>query len=148
MWVVLNRLRYLILNSLGIRHDWNDQRCVDILKNMRKVMRPDSKVLISWYILYPLFYMLNIVLVDEYLLRPATPISTSVNSLDNAPIPLLSNTGAGRSRLYGLDIIIMGLCNSKERFLDEYIGIAEQAGLRLKGVWGAGDANTLEFVIA
>ncbi|KAI0087631.1 S-adenosyl-L-methionine-dependent methyltransferase [Irpex rosettiformis] len=115
----------------SIMHDWNDERCITILKNIRKVMRPDSKVLFN-----------------EYLLRPAIPHSMSSSAIDIAPAPLLSNGGVGRSRLYGLDIVVLGLCNSRERFLREYADIAEQAGLKLNGVWDAGDANTLEFVVA
>ena len=53
----------------------------------------------------------------------------------------------GRLRLYNLDITLMILCSSKERFLHEYTAIAAEAGLGLNGIWDTGDSNVLEFVV-
>ena len=87
-------------------------------------------------------------MLDEHLLRPATTLPTTLNSPGNAPPPLLSNGGEGRLRLYNLDVTLLILLNSRERFLQEYINIAQQAGLKLSDLRDAGDANIMEFVIA
>ncbi|KAI0342293.1 S-adenosyl-L-methionine-dependent methyltransferase [Trametopsis cervina] len=116
----------------AILHDWNDERCTDILKLIRKVMKPTSRVLIN-----------------EHLLRPATSsydsntTIASPTALKPAPAPLLSN--AGRQRLYNLDITMLVLLNSKERFAHEYTQIGEKAGLKLEKIWETGDACVLEF---
>ncbi|KAI0090303.1 S-adenosyl-L-methionine-dependent methyltransferase [Irpex rosettiformis] len=115
----------------GILHDWSDELCVKILKNIRKVMRPNSKVLIN-----------------EHLLLPATALPTPLSSPNSAPAPLLSNTGAGRLRLYSLDVSLLTLLNSRERFLQEFVTIAQQASLKFKSTWDAGDTYILEFVVA
>lgn len=68
--------------------------------------------------------------------------------MDKAPEPLLRNTGAGRLRLYDLDISLLIALNSKERFLHEYTAISQDAGLKLTEIHDVGDANVLEFMVS
>jgi hypothetical protein len=65
--------------------------------------------------------------------------------LNQAPAPLLFNYGEGRIRQYYLDVSLMVLINAKERTLDEYVALGEEAGMRFMKVWNFGDMSGVEL---
>jgi len=69
--------------------------------------------------------------------------------LGQAPEPLLPNYGLGRIRQYRLDLVMMLVCNSKERTLEEFIKVGEEAGLSFVKYWNTrSDLGLLEFRLA
>jgi len=51
----------------------------------------------------------------------------------------------GRIRQYRLDLVMMLVFNSKERTLEEFIKIGEEAGLSFVKLWNTSDLGLLEF---
>ncbi|KAF9496922.1 S-adenosyl-L-methionine-dependent methyltransferase [Pleurotus eryngii] len=115
-----------------ILHDWPDAECVKILSNVRKAMKPTSRVLIH-----------------EFVLQNVARVLASENPhVDQAPEPLLPNYGMGRIRPYQQDINMMGFLNSKERTVDEFISLGVQSGLKFAKLWDAGETGLVELVLA
>ncbi|KDQ22115.1 hypothetical protein PLEOSDRAFT_1109237 [Pleurotus ostreatus PC15] len=112
-----------------VLHDWPDVDCVKILKNVRKVAGPKSKLLINEF-------------VPQYIVRGG------LASNAQAPAPLLPNYGAGNKRLYQQDMNMMILFNSKERTLEEFIKLGEASGFRFEKLWDGGEAGIIEFAPA
>ena len=54
----------------------------------------------------------------------------------------------GRIRQYNLDLAMMLMLNGKERTLDEFIKIGEEAGLSFVKLWNTSDLGLLEFRLA
>jgi hypothetical protein len=82
---------------------------------------------------------------DEYVLQYAARGQGGDSAFEQAPEPLLPNYGLGRIRQYSLDLTLMLLLNSKERTLEEFIKIGEEAGLSFVKVWNMSDLGLLEF---
>ncbi|KAA1475129.1 S-adenosyl-L-methionine-dependent methyltransferase [Dentipellis sp. KUC8613] len=89
-----------------IVHNWPDAACIDILTNVRKVMKPSSRLLVHDYVLI-------------------SSVAASQGALemrgDIAPSPLLPNYGAGGVRPFYMDVTMMSMLNAKERSLDDMI---------------------------
>ncbi|KAF8577159.1 S-adenosyl-L-methionine-dependent methyltransferase [Ramaria rubella] len=111
-----------------VLHDWPLSECLKILSNVRKSMKPSSKLLIHEFVL-------------QHIVRDPTQATT----LDQAPEPLLPNYGMGKVRLYQQDINMMNLLNSKERTLQEFIDMANQTGFKFVKLWDSGEAGVVEF---
>ncbi|GLB39351.1 putative S-adenosyl-L-methionine-dependent methyltransferase [Lyophyllum shimeji] len=129
----LTRLIYSLLARTiqlkNIMHDWPTKECIQILRNVRKALKPDSRVLIH-----------------EYVLAHADRKSADAGSaFTPAPEPLLPNYGVGRIRQYNLDLDMMVMLNSKERTLDEFIDIGEKSGLSFVKLWDLGEMGVVEF---
>ncbi|RDB17353.1 3-O-methyltransferase 2 [Hypsizygus marmoreus] len=107
-----------------VLHNWAESECIKLLTNVRKAMIPSSKLLIHDIVLQP-------------------PVRNTTSVVDQAPEPLLPNYGVGRVLLYQQDINMMGLVNSKERTLEEFIDLGSQAGFEFVKTWDAGEANSL-----
>ncbi|KAJ6511857.1 S-adenosyl-L-methionine-dependent methyltransferase [Mycena vulgaris] len=116
----------------NILHAWPSAECITILKGIRKAMKPGGRVLIHEYILQ------TVASGSEPTDRP---------HFKPAPVPLLSNYGAGRIRQYNLDLSLMVLLNSQERTLDEYVQLGEAAGLKFVNMWEFGDMSGVELCI-
>ncbi|KAJ3504647.1 hypothetical protein NLJ89_g7832 [Agrocybe chaxingu] len=112
----------------NIIHDWPDHDCVTILSNIRKVMKPYSRVLIH-----------------EYILQQANRVPDDQADSKQAPEPLLPNYGVGRIRQYNLDLDMLTMLNSEERRLRDFIRLGERAGLRFKKLWDMGELGLVEF---
>ncbi|KAF9490909.1 S-adenosyl-L-methionine-dependent methyltransferase [Pleurotus eryngii] len=112
-----------------VLHDWPDDDCVKILKNVRKAAGPRSKLLINEF-------------VPRYIVRGGLASDTQ------APAPLLPNYGAGNKRLYQQDMNMMILFNRKERTLEEFINLGEASGFRFERLWDDGEAGIIEFAPA
>ncbi|KAJ7487793.1 S-adenosyl-L-methionine-dependent methyltransferase [Mycena latifolia] len=113
----------------NILHDFESPQCLTILKGIRKSMKPGSRVLIHEYILQ----------------TTSSNDRPSDRRLKQAPAPLMFNYGEGRIRQYYLDISMMVLINSKERTLDEYVELGEEAGLRFMEVYDFGEMSGVEL---
>ncbi|KAF6754137.1 S-adenosyl-L-methionine-dependent methyltransferase [Ephemerocybe angulata] len=119
----------------NIIHNWLDGPSIKILSGIRKVMGPNSRVLIH-----------------EYILQHATPSSAKIepSSLRHkqAPAELLSNYGAGRIRQYNLDLVMMSLLNAQERTLEDFVELGEASGLEFVKLWDFGEMSAVEFKLA
>ncbi|KIK66536.1 hypothetical protein GYMLUDRAFT_935360 [Collybiopsis luxurians FD-317 M1] len=115
----------------SILHDWPDAESKQILKNVRRAMKPCSRLIIH-----------------EVVLRNALSCldSGTEGNIDLAPHPLLPNYGVARGRMYGLDMVMMSLVNAKERALSEYIDLCQQCGLKFEKLWEAGEMDLIEFI--
>lgn len=82
---------------------------------------------------------------DEYILQPAHREPTGQSKLTQAPEPLLPNYRSGGIRQYNLDLDMMVLANSKERSVDDFIRLVEEAGLTFVKVWVCGEMSATEF---
>ncbi|EPQ51546.1 S-adenosyl-L-methionine-dependent methyltransferase [Gloeophyllum trabeum ATCC 11539] len=114
-----------------VLHDWPDAECVKILANIRKAMKPSSRVLIH-----------------EYIYQNVSPTRTQAYTLDKAPEPLLPNFGAGRFKVYTQDINMMALMNAKERSPEMFIELGEQVGLKFVKFHNSGETGLVEFALA
>lgn len=109
------------------RRDWPDVESEIILKNVRKAMKPSSRVIIrTLSVDMKIFSCFSDVRPDDTVLRDAVHThETSSNEgtvqLDIAPEPLLPNYGVARVRTYELDMTMMNLLNAQARTLPEFI---------------------------
>ncbi|KAF4581786.1 hypothetical protein EYR40_002804 [Pleurotus pulmonarius] len=134
-----------LLSKVFHRHDWPDDDCIKILKNVRKSVGPTSRLLISQSSLSRSSH--NILIpVDEFVVQYI--VRGGLASESQAPRPLLPNYGAANRRLYQQDINMLLQFNSKERTLDEFIKLGEASGFRFQKLWDGGEAGIVEFVPA
>ncbi|KAF5365366.1 hypothetical protein D9757_012126 [Collybiopsis confluens] len=125
----------------------------DFYYNIRKSMKPDSKLLLDEYVL----------------MEPCRTLGGDSRDLDLAPTPLLPNYGAGRIRSYNMDILMMSLLGSQERTLNEFVALwcviypsirmkfviligdllilanSEKCGFEFSKLYEAGEMDLLEF---
>ncbi|KAG1804644.1 S-adenosyl-L-methionine-dependent methyltransferase [Suillus subaureus] len=113
-------------------HNWPDAEATTILRNVRKAMGPNSRVLIHDFV------------ISHTLQRPAV----GTNGLSVAPEPMLPNFGAGNHNTYQTDLTMWFAFNSKERTLEELETIGTAAGLALTQVYDLVDTMLIEFRIA
>lgn len=113
-----------------VLHDWPDGDCVRILANIRKAMKPSSRVLI-----HELTYL-------HFL-----PSKPEGSTLDRAPEPLLPNFGAGLFKVYMEDINMMTMMNAKERSPDMFIQLGEQVGLKFVNFHNCGETGLIELAL-
>ncbi|ESK85089.1 S-adenosyl-L-methionine-dependent methyltransferase [Moniliophthora roreri MCA 2997] len=112
-----------------IIHDWPDDRCLTILQNIRKAMKPEARLVI---------HELAIPSPARYVQCPE----------DRAPEPLLPNWGAPTARAYNVDFAMMTSFGSKERTLEEMISLCEMCGLQFRKLYPAGETDLMEFIPA
>ncbi|OJA11684.1 hypothetical protein AZE42_10532 [Rhizopogon vesiculosus] len=125
---------YYLIKLRSILHNWPDAEAITILRNIRKTMKPNSRVLIH----------------DCVLFRTVQDPGVGVNGFSVAPQPMLPNFGAGSHRAYQLDMAMWFLFNAKERTLDEFktLGQVLAAGLAFTQVYDLVDTMLIEFRIA
>ncbi|KAG5334648.1 hypothetical protein C0989_003267, partial [Termitomyces sp. Mn162] len=106
---------------------WSDEKCIQILRNIRAVLKPSACILVHDYVL-------------QHTNRDytGTPQTGSALTLKEAPEPLLPNYGAGHANQYYLDIATMVLLNGRERTMEELVDIAGKADLRFAKLWHTG----------
>ncbi|KAJ3761994.1 S-adenosyl-L-methionine-dependent methyltransferase [Lentinula raphanica] len=122
---------YYVCQSLP--RDWPDAESELILKNVRKAMKPSSRVIIH-----------------DTVLRNAVCVRDSVDDyanaqIDLAPEPLLPNYGVARVRTYELDMTMMNLLNSKARTLPEFVELGKKCGLKFEKLYGTGETDLVEY---
>ncbi|KAJ3892042.1 S-adenosyl-L-methionine-dependent methyltransferase [Lentinula edodes] len=113
--------------------DWPDVESEIILKNVRKAMKPSSRVIIHDTVLR------NAVHTHE------TSSNEGTVQLDIAPEPLLPNYGVARVRTYELDMTMMNLLNAQARTLPEFIELGKNCGLKFENLYEAGEVDLVEF---
>ncbi|KAG1810662.1 O-methyltransferase-domain-containing protein [Suillus subaureus] len=116
----------------NIIHNWQDRDATTILRNIRKVMGPNSRVLIH----------------DRVLLHTLGEPDIGTDGLSIAPEPMLPNFGAGIHRSYQMDMTMWLVLNSKERTLDELKILGASVGLVLTQVYDLVETMVMEFRIA
>lgn len=118
MLVTGNNWYFSILSSLILtpknRHDWSDEYCVRILKNIGTSMGPTSRLLIC----------------DQVM-------NTTVGFADiaSAPEPLPANYGYFVRYSHQRDITMMSIINGIERTPGEFKDIIERAGLVMRKIY-------------
>ncbi|KAE9404103.1 S-adenosyl-L-methionine-dependent methyltransferase [Gymnopus androsaceus JB14] len=116
-----------------LKRDWPNAESELILRNVRKSMKPSSRVIIH-----------DTVLRDA--VRTHGVPSNGVNAeFDFAPEPLLPNYGFARARTYELDLMMMNLLNAQARTLPEFIELCQKCGLKFEKLYGAGETDLVEF---
>ena len=103
-------MRYII-------HDWPDNEAQKILENVRDAMSTTSRLLICDRILVPTYRKK----ADEK------------DSVETAPSPLLANWANSASS--GADLLMMTNFNAKERTVEEFYTLVNEAGLRVEKLW-------------
>ncbi|KAG1882211.1 S-adenosyl-L-methionine-dependent methyltransferase [Suillus subluteus] len=116
----------------NIIHNWQDRDATTILRNIRKVMGPNTRLLIH----------------DCVLLRTLQEPGIGTDGLSMAPEPMLPNFGAGTHRSYQMDMTMWLVLNSKERTLDELKILGASVGLVLSQVYDLVETMVMEFRIA
>ncbi|KAG1813517.1 S-adenosyl-L-methionine-dependent methyltransferase [Suillus subaureus] len=116
----------------NIIHNWQDRDAMTILRNIRKAMGPNSRVLIH----------------DCVLLRTVREPEFGTDGLSTAPEPMLPNFGAGTHRSYQMDMTMWLVHNSKERTLDEMKILGASVGLVLIQVYDLVETMLMEFGIS
>ncbi|KXN82887.1 hypothetical protein AN958_01956 [Leucoagaricus sp. SymC.cos] len=118
--------------SLDTSYSMTDENAIRALVNESKAMSPASRQLIH-----------------EHVMQSTTGSEVGEGTgAQLVPAPLLPNYGAGRARLYCLDIAMMTLGNSAERTLDEFIKLGEAAGLRFVRLWNLAEMGVVEMALA
>ncbi|KAF5383328.1 hypothetical protein D9757_008383 [Collybiopsis confluens] len=95
----------------GLLHNWPDSECKLILNNVRKSMKPRSKLILDEY-----------VLLEATSTRVVDAHNSDVN-LDFAPEPLLANYGAGKIRAYNMNLLMMNIFGAQERTFSELVSL-------------------------
>ncbi|KAG6886736.1 hypothetical protein C0995_005346 [Termitomyces sp. Mi166 len=114
----------------NIIHNWPDLQARQILGSVRKVMGPNSRLLIH-----------------DYVLSHLNQTELEAARVEAAPFPLLPNYGAGSARTYYQDMTMLIMYISKERTLDESVALASTVGLHLEKVWDLAESSLLEFKV-
>ncbi|TFY75582.1 hypothetical protein EWM64_g8430 [Hericium alpestre] len=119
-----------------IIHDWPDANVLNIMRNVRKAMKPSSRYLIHDLVLT--------VPTDK-----GASQSKNVNApAQNAPPPLLPNYGAGGIRPFLADINIMTALNARERSVEDVVHLANQVGLEFVRFWDGVETGAIELKAA
>ncbi|KAA1473174.1 S-adenosyl-L-methionine-dependent methyltransferase [Dentipellis sp. KUC8613] len=119
-----------------IIHNWPADCGVTILKNIAKVMKPESRILVHDYVLQPNFS------------GSAARDLAAGSGVNVAPKPLLPNYGYGSARAYTEDVSMLVLTNAGERTLDEFLAIGNAAGLKFVKLWDFAETALIEFAAA
>ncbi|KAI0077246.1 S-adenosyl-L-methionine-dependent methyltransferase [Panus rudis PR-1116 ss-1] len=114
-------------------HNWSDEASKKILTNVRKAMKPSSRLLIR---------------IEECIMPYASREGQDTDNISQAPSPLLPNYGEGGFVPYAMDILMMNVINSRERTLDEYNALGKYAGFDLVKVWHCEETDILEYKLA
>ncbi|ESK85087.1 S-adenosyl-L-methionine-dependent methyltransferase [Moniliophthora roreri MCA 2997] len=87
-----------------VLHNWPDDRCLTILRNIRKAMKPEARLVIH----------------EMAIPSPARYVQCPE---DRAPEPLLPSCGVSTARAYNIDFTMMTSFGAKERTLEEMISL-------------------------
>jgi hypothetical protein len=111
-------------------------------------MKPSSRVLIRAPFRFMLLSSVVIYYADEFVLQRADRTVANSSAFKQAPEPLLPNYGVGKIRQYNLDLDMMVMLNSQERYLEEFVKLGEEAGLRFEKLWDLGEMSIVELRLA
>ncbi|KAJ6628892.1 S-adenosyl-L-methionine-dependent methyltransferase [Mycena sp. CBHHK59/15] len=111
-----------------VLHDWPTGECKKILDNVRKAVKPSSRVFIH-----------------EFVLQHIVRDSAFEGKFEKAPEPLLPNFGIGKVRPYAQDINMMVCLNSQERTLPQFIEMGARSGFEFVKLWDHGEVGLMEF---
>jgi hypothetical protein len=111
-------------------------------------MKPSSRVLIRAYFKFLLLSALIMHHLDEFVLQHVDRVAENSSAFNQAPEPLLPNYGVGKIRHYNTDLDMMIMLNSQERYLEEFVQLGEEAGLRFEKYWDLGEMGAVELRLA
>ncbi|KIL63447.1 hypothetical protein M378DRAFT_1047277 [Amanita muscaria Koide BX008] len=100
-----------------VLHDWSDEYSSKILKQLRDVATPETRLII----------------IDS-ILPYACHSSTDQLASQEAPAPLLPNWGIVNSTVYQLDLTMMMLFNGQERTVAQFDRLLKSAGWQIKNI--------------
>ncbi|KAJ3864280.1 S-adenosyl-L-methionine-dependent methyltransferase [Lentinula novae-zelandiae] len=104
-----------------ILHDWPDEKCLAILKILRRAAGPLSKLIVFEQIM-------------AYSCKYSGPFADVSNPI-KAPAPLLANLGMGAGGFITMiDMQMLTLFNGKERTVTEFINLGSLTGWELEDV--------------
>lgn len=106
-----------------ILHDWPDDKAIEILKNIRTSMGPDSKVLLA-----------------ENLVVPPVRLPNTT-----APWPLLGNKGSQFEN--HVDLLMLMLFNGKERNEADFRYLFVKSGLKFVEIFESGEEGAGAIVV-
>ncbi|KZV68749.1 S-adenosyl-L-methionine-dependent methyltransferase [Peniophora sp. CONT] len=123
---------YLLRHTL---HNWSDDACITVLKNIASVMAPASRIIILEVIMQPntvhddvaaaagsIVTLDDLIGKDDY--QPITP-----------PAYIPANFGAAATTSLRLNIQMMAILNAQERSLREWNALITSAGLSIDEVY-------------
>jgi len=115
-----------------IIHDWADEWCITILKQLRANASPHTKLIVS-----------DIVIKYACRIPPGDGAFTGIPGALPAPTPepLLANFGRGMGLAYTLDYLMMVFHNSQERTVREFIKLGQESGWQLTRVNKPGNGS-------
>ncbi|KAI0685289.1 S-adenosyl-L-methionine-dependent methyltransferase [Cytidiella melzeri] len=118
-----------------ILHDWSDEYCLKILRQLRAAAGPGTKLVVS-----------------DNVLGYACEEADSVKGIPGgawppAPAPLLPNYGSAAAFLYLTDIHMLALLNGSERTVASFQSLYEQSGWRLVNIESYGFFRTIDTKI-
>ncbi|KAK7021282.1 hypothetical protein VNI00_017457 [Paramarasmius palmivorus] len=108
----------------NILHDWSDVECIAILKNVRKAMKPSSRVIIQEIVI---------------------PKALNMDDPGVTPESHLPSWGPSEVNMYEYDILMMECLDAKERTLEEFVRLGSQSDLNFEKVYPAGDMGVIVF---
>ncbi|KIP10236.1 hypothetical protein PHLGIDRAFT_266603 [Phlebiopsis gigantea 11061_1 CR5-6] len=119
----------------NILHDWSDKYCLNILKNLRSIATPHTRLII-------IDSLMNYACIDPKL------VSIPGAQRNTPPEPLLPNGGCASALKYFVDIQMLSLFNGKERTTRQFQELMRAAGWRLSEIHetGIGSASTQKAI--
>jgi hypothetical protein len=113
-------------------HDWADEWCIKILKQLRANASPQTTLIVSDIVIK---YACRIPPEDGAFagIPGAVPVP--------APEPLLTNYGRGGGWGYTMDYLMMVLHNSQERTVGQFIKLGQESGWQLTSVHTPGSSK-------
>ncbi|KAF7349633.1 hypothetical protein MSAN_01689400 [Mycena sanguinolenta] len=107
-----------------IMHDWSDELVVNILRHLRDVAQPTTKL----------------VVVDKIVAGAARVPDSEKEAIPgatrpSAPAPLLPNWGVGKAELYYYDLTMHCILGGVERTLEHFVDVFDKGGWKLERVY-------------
>ncbi|VDC04881.1 unnamed protein product [Peniophora sp. CBMAI 1063] len=119
-------------------HNWSDEACISILKNIASVMSPTSKLILLEVVAQPNTLLLGPGPAPGVSCEPAVTLDTLIGEETYRPITspeyIPTNFGAAARTSLTLDIQMMALFNAQERTQREWTVLANSAGLHVVDV--------------
>jgi len=125
-------LRYIL-------HDWSDEDCIKILRNIQTAAQPDTKVLIIEAVVVPATVPRGRPPIETNRHRHSVSSSSNndavgIHSPSSAPNFIPANFGENAKMPLALGVHLMGAFNSYERTQSEWERVVRHSGLKIEKV--------------
>ncbi|KAF7296946.1 Methyltransf-2 domain-containing protein [Mycena indigotica] len=125
---------YIIRHCL---HNWRDNACITILKQLRAAAKPETQLVVMDSIL-------PVVSGGEHDDPRIKDIPGALRPL--APPPLLPNGGVGAARLYSMDMTVLNMLNACERTVGGFVDLLGKGGWKVVRVHRLPGVETCHIV--